>query len=299
MAAADQTGAPERRPSPRPVFDRAAAVPRREAAMHLWGDEEAGYVGDRIYVSSDLIHLIEFSLPPGGRFTHSDLNRTVFAADEVLYVAEGEMLLVNPETGEAARARPGEAVFFRRDTWHHAVNRSPGQPLRVIELFAPPPAAGASSDYARTRPYLSERRYGDDRLLGRWPAARAEHDQRRSFRVVGEDGLLWRMDRPDDDLLIGLIASTEHLTAGRAWLPPGCRSGVRSHGGDAAMVVLAGVLAVFLPEAGEPPSWFELEVGDGFYAPAGTRYQCFAPGSETAEFLFGAAPSYLPEPGRD
>ena len=297
--AADEPGAAERRPSPRPVLDRAAAVPCREAAMHLWGDEEAGYVGDRIYVSSELIHLIEFTLPPRARFTHSDLNRTVFAADEVLHVVEGEMLLVNPETGEAARARPGESVFFRRDTWHHAVNRSPDRPLRVMELFAPPPAAGASSDYARTRPYLTEWKYGDDRLLGRWPEARSEYDRERSFRVIGEPDLSWRFDGPSDDPAVGLIASTEHLTAGRARLLPGQRSGVRSHGGDAALVVLEGVLAVFLPDAEQPPSWFELEAGDGFYAPVGTRYQCFSPGSETAEFLFGAAPRYLPGPDRD
>ena len=145
-----------RRPSPRPTFDQAAAIPYDEAVLHLWGDPEAGYVGDRIYVSSDLIHLIEFSLLPRARFTHSDGNRTGFAADEVLHVVEGEMLLVNPETGEAEVARPGESVFFRRDTWHHAINRSPDRPLRIMELFAPPPSTGASSSYACTRPYLSE-----------------------------------------------------------------------------------------------------------------------------------------------
>ena len=166
-----------RRPSPRPEYDRAAAIPHAEAVLHLWGDEESGYVGDRIYVSSGLIHLIEFSLRPRARFTHSEDNRTIFAADEVLHVTEGEMLLVNPETGEAVLAREGESVFFRRDTWHHAVNRSNDRPLRVMELFAPPPSTGASSAYARTRPYLSDWRYGDDRWLGRWPMDRAERDQ--------------------------------------------------------------------------------------------------------------------------
>ena len=156
-----------RRSSPRPSFDKAVAVSHDAAVMHLWGDTEAGYVGDRIYVSSDLIHLIEFSLPPRARFTHSEANRTVFAADEVLQVVEGEMLLVNPRTGEAEMVRTGESVFSRRDTWHHAVNRSPDRPLRVMELFAPPPSTGASSTYARTRPYLDEWSYADDRWIGR------------------------------------------------------------------------------------------------------------------------------------
>ena len=288
-----------RRSSPRPTFDAPTAIPYDQAVLHLWGDAEAGYVGDRIYASSDLIHLIEFSLPPRARFTHSDANRTVFAADEVLHVVEGEMMLANPETGEVEVARTGESVFFRRDTWHHAVNRSPDRPLRVMELFAPPPSTGASSTYARTRPYLTEWSYADDRLLGGWPMSRAERDRERCFHLVRSNDLAWRMDDPSDDLLIGLIASTEHLTAGRASLLPGQRSLVRRHGGDLVMVVLSGEIAVFVPEKVEPPSWFQLGVGDGFYAPVGTRYQCFAHGSEPAEVLFGVAPSYLPEPASD
>jgi len=285
-----------RRPSPRPEYDRATAIGYDQAALHLWGDEESGYVGDRIYVSSSLIHLIEFSLRPRARFTHSEDNRTVFAADEVLHVTEGEMLLVNPETGEAILAGEGESVFFRRDTWHHAVNRSNDRPLRVMELFAPPPSTGASSAYARTQPYLSDWRYGDDRWLGRWPMDRAERDKTRSFHLVGEPDLLWRVDDPEDDLLVGLVCSTEHLTAGRARLLPGQSSQVRHHGGDLTFVVLSGEIAVFLPEAPEPPSWFELGVGDGFYVPRGDRYQLFGH-SSASEILFGVAPTYLPGEG--
>ncbi|MDE0120876.1 MAG: cupin domain-containing protein [bacterium] len=285
-----------RRPSPRPEYDRATAIGYDQAALHLWGDEESGYVGDRIYVSSSLIHLIEFSLRPRARFTHSEDNRTIFAADEVLHVTEGEMLLVNPETGEAILAREGESVFFRRDTWHHAVNRSNDRPLRVMELFAPPPSTGASSAYARTQPYLSDWRYGDDRWLGRWPMDRAEREKTRSFHLVREPDLLWRADHPEDDLLVGLVCSTEHLTAGRARLLPGQSSLVRRHGGDLTFVVLSGEIAVFLPEAPEPPSWFELGVGDGFYVPRGDRYQLFGH-SSASEVLFGVAPTYLPGEG--
>nr|MDE0502058.1 cupin domain-containing protein [bacterium] len=285
-----------RRPSPRPEYDRATAIGHDEAVLHLWGDAESGYVGDRIYVSSSLIHLIEFSLRPRERFTHSEDNRTIFAADEVLHVTEGEMLLVNPETGEAILAGEGESVFFRRDTWHHAVNRSNDRPLRVMELFAPPPSTGASSAYARTQPYLSDWRYGDDRWLGRWPMDRAEREKTRSFHLVREPDLLWRADHPEDDLLVGLVCSTEHLTAGRARLLPGQSSLVRRHGGDLTFVVLSGEIAVFLPEAPEPPSWFELGVGDGFYVPRGDRYQLFGH-SSASEVLFGVAPTYLPGEG--
>ena len=81
---------------------------------------------------------------------------------------EGVLVIADPETGEVQRAAAGESVFFRRDTWHHAFALGP-EPLRVLELFAPPPAAGASSAYARAQPYLETSRYADDELLGSWP----------------------------------------------------------------------------------------------------------------------------------
>ncbi len=81
-------------------------------------------------------------------------------------------MIADPETGEVQRAEAGESVFFRRDTWHHAFALGP-EPLRVLELFAPPPAAGASSTYAREQPYLETSRYADDARSGAWPPAAA------------------------------------------------------------------------------------------------------------------------------
>ena len=80
----------------------------------------------------------------------SDGTRTIFAADELYYVLSGVLIAINPETGEVHQAMPGEAVFFRRDTWHHAMSAGT-EPLRVLEYFAPPPSQGTSGAYARTR----------------------------------------------------------------------------------------------------------------------------------------------------
>jgi mannose-6-phosphate isomerase-like protein (cupin superfamily) len=135
---------------------------------HLWGDVESGEVADWIYVSSQLIHALVFGLEPHGSFRHSPRYRTVFGADEILYVLEGVMAIANPETGEVHRVEAGEAVFFRRDTWHHAFAHGEG-PLRVLELFAPPPSTGTSGAYAQTQPYLDHSRYADDELLEQLP----------------------------------------------------------------------------------------------------------------------------------
>src|SRR5579871_7025345 len=99
-------------PSPRPTFDHATAITLESAARHVWGDDESGQVLDWIYVSSERIHQLLFEVPGGGQFTHSASHRTVFGADEVLYVVSGEVAFADPESGQVARASPGDAVCF-------------------------------------------------------------------------------------------------------------------------------------------------------------------------------------------
>ena len=260
-------------PSPRPTYDGPTPIRREQVSLHLWGDSEAGEVADWIYVSNEKIHHLVFGLPPGGAFKHSDDFRTIFAADELLYVLEGTLVIANPETGEVHRLTAGQAVFFRRDTWHHAFSFGP-DPLRVVEFFAPPPAAGASSAYARTKELLVSSRYLDERFLGSWPDSKGEREGKEGFRVArGDDDLLWEVAGSNGDAIIGLYVSTEHLSAGRAVLRPGGRTGTRLHGGDMSLHVLSGPLNVLLPDADGPAGgrWFEVVEGDGFYIPMGTR----------------------------
>lgn len=281
-----------RRSSPRPTFDGPTLIRHQDATVHLWGDNEAGHVGDRIYVSSDKIHQLEITLPPAAGFQHSENNRTIFAADEVFYVLEGELVLANPQTGEVRHAGPGEAIFFRRDTWHHGFNYGTER-LRVLEYFSPPPSQGTSSGYAMSQDYLAESSYADDALLGTWPMERDSVESKSSFTVARDADLLWRLEDPNERMLVGLIASTEHLTVGRALLLPGQRSAPERHRGDECLYVLEGVLNVFLPEE-DGRSWFELHPGDGFYVPESVEHQYYNMSGERTSFIFGVAPDYLP-----
>lgn len=289
----------EYHPSPRPSFDRPTAIPYATVTRHLWGDAEAGQVADWIYVSSQEIHQIVFGLGPGGRFTHSPSYRTVFAADEVLFVVTGTMALANPETGEVHLVHEGEAAFFRRDTWHHAFNRGTGE-LRVLELFSPPPAQGTSGAYARTRPYLEANRYTRDDLLGRLPAALPEARAAETIRVIRAADVHWRMEGAPGatmPLPVGIIASTEHLTAGTFTLLPGESSDVETHAGAESLYVLSGSLHVHTPDS-PAPSFFELDARDGFYVPPGVPHRYVNTASAPATVVFGVAPGYRPEPAR-
>jgi quercetin dioxygenase-like cupin family protein len=278
--------------SPRPTFDAPTPIPYSTVTRHLWGDDDSGHVADWIYVSSEHIHQLVFGLPPGGAFRHSDAYRTVFAADEVLHVLSGELVIANPETGEVHRVLPSESVFFRRDTWHNAWNASTEE-LRVLELLAPPPSQGTTGSYARSRPYLDGAQYTRDEWVGRWPAGANDAFAAHTIRVLRSPDILWRMEGEHRPLLVGILASTEHLTAGVIRLLPGQQSDVRQHGGDSSLYVRSGTLHVHVSDQ-PPPSWHELAPGDGFYLPQGTRYQFYNLSAEPAELTFGVAPAYLP-----
>ncbi|MGH2388247.1 MAG: cupin domain-containing protein [Chloroflexota bacterium] len=279
-------------PSPRPTFAGPAHIPYAAATRHLWGDAESGEVADWIYVSSEKIHQLVFGLPPGGAFRHSEAYRTIFGADELLRVLGGEMVIANPESGEVHRVRAGESVVFGPDTWHHAFSYGT-EPLRVLELFAPPPSQGTSGAYARAKPYLHTSRYTQDQWLGRWPAAREEARRADSIHVVRDD-ILWRLEGREHQVLVGLLLATTQLTAGIVRLLPGRQSEVRTHGGDLSLYTPAGGLHVRLPEH-EGQRWFELQAGDGFYIPEGVSYQYYNVMDRPVEALFGVAPHYLPE----
>jgi quercetin dioxygenase-like cupin family protein len=269
------------RPSPRPSYDAPTVVRAADAVRHTWGDEEAGLVDDLIYVSSQRLHTIVFALPPGGAFRHSESFRTVFAADELLHVLQGTLVLANPESGEVVRAERGESVFFRRDTWHHGFSYGDDE-LRVLEFFAPPPATGTSGAYAQTRPYLSDNVYADDGILGRL----VDRPVRRSFRLLRPADAVWRLDL---DVLVGLLVSTEHLTVGTIRSLPGRTSAAESHGGDELVYVTAGELHV---TAGDVEA--TLGVGDALSIPAGVAHAYGGAG----EAIFGVAPDYAdPEGG--
>ncbi len=274
-------------PSPRPTFDRPTALPFAEVVKHTWGDGGAGLVDDWIYVSSDLLHTIVFGMEPGRCFRHSEDFRTIFGADEVLHVLQGTFVIANPETGEVHRVEPGESVFFRKDTWHHGFSYGT-DPVRVLEFFAPPPSTGTSGPYARTKEYLPEARwsYGDERLVGNFHPPRA-HDGSMHVVRLGD-----RAHRLEGEALVGLIASTEHLTVTSLRLVPGGASDRVSRGGDTLVFVEAGTLRVHAEWDGEQDV-FELQRWDAAYVPRGGSYRLEGAGDGPVDAIVGVAPSYV------
>jgi quercetin dioxygenase-like cupin family protein len=265
------------------------AIPYASVTRHIWGDAEAGEVFDWIYASTDKIHALVFGLPPGGAFRHSREFRTVFGADEVLSVLSGTMVLANPETGEVIRVPTGDSAFFRAGTWHHVYAHG-SDPLRVLELLAPPPAKGTTGAYARMRPYLEHSRYADDSVLGHLPGRDAANS---TLKWLRSGDVVYRLE---GDGLVGILASTDELTAATLTLPAGKAGHAHAHGGDEIVYLRTGTLSV-RTWTGDKAQVFELGPKDAAFIPAGIAHEYRNYTDSETEAVIGVAPSYLEVPG--
>lgn len=280
-----------RRPTPRPHFDEPRLIRREDAGHHVWGDEEGGFVTDRVISSSDQLHVLEFELPPGGRFGHTAENPTLFAADVAYVCVAGTLALADPETGETVLAPAGSGIYFGRDTWHHGYALG-AETSRAIEFMSPPPARGAASSYGKTRPLLTELRFADRRWAGRWPDALAEQRAgRRLLPLRDEDALLsFRGSSPEH--LVKTLLDTPFLTVVRGEVQPGTVDAFAVQQRESVIRVVAGELWVDVRRAdGEQPSYTVgcLRDGDACFAPAGCELRMLVRADRPAEYLQGSA----------
>jgi quercetin dioxygenase-like cupin family protein len=111
------------------------------------------------------------------------------------------------------------------------------------------------------------------------------------MRVIRKADYLWRLEGEEQQVMVGILASTEHLTVGRIDLLPARKSDTHDHQGDESVYVIDGTLHIYLP-GNEDQRWFELKPGDGFYLPEGTPHQYHNITDRTVEMFFAVSPSY-------
>ena len=200
--------------SPRPNFNKPTHIKYKKMQTYIWGDKDAGFVKDWIYLSNKKLHQIIFGMKPKGFFKHSEEYRTIFGADELLYVLSGVLIINNPKTGETQRINKGESVFFRKDTWHHAFNYS-NDYLQVLEFFSPPPSTGTSGLYAKKQKLLKKSKYTRKiRQLDK------KFKNQNSFKIIRENDYVWEMYGEKQEILIANIIETEFIKVKKICLIP-------------------------------------------------------------------------------
>jgi quercetin dioxygenase-like cupin family protein len=276
-------------PSPHPSYSSPTHIPQDTFGLRVWGDDGAGRVLDWVHVSTEKIHQLVFALPSGARFGHSHDYRTIFAADVFYYVLSGTFVVADPETGEAHRLRPHDALLIPRDTWHHGFNCG-AETVHVVECISPPPKRGTTRAYSSQLNYLAKNVYAQDQWLGRWPEAQAEVRSAQKMTVVREQDTLWRLEGRDGGVLVGIITSTEHSTMAKVDVLPGRVGDVHAHAGDEIGYVLDGRINVRCE--GDGHTVLDVAKGDAFYIPEGEPHQYLNWTNEPTVFVVQVAPSY-------
>jgi mannose-6-phosphate isomerase-like protein (cupin superfamily) len=203
-------------------------IPGRAALRFLWGDEEAGFVSDWIYGSSQNIHLMSFSLSVGQRFANSSDLKTYYNAAETYYCLKGEFTFHCPETGEVQVLHKGDTLYIPPKTWHFGCNFG-SEECRVLESLAPPTPQAVDEFAAAQRP-LSKIALIQEDAIGKLVGKHTAPGTRTSLICSGD--YFWHLHGSRNPMRVGLAVSTDLLTTGFVELHPGQRSETIQHPGD-------------------------------------------------------------------
>jgi quercetin dioxygenase-like cupin family protein/oxalate decarboxylase/phosphoglucose isomerase-like protein (cupin superfamily) len=272
------------------IFREPTLVRHTDAQRFLWGDEDSGQVADLIYGRGERISGVIFLLGPGHWFRTSETWKPFYDQHRFYYVVQGTLAIHDPESGEVAVARAGQAVTWQGARYHFGYNVGDDD-IVVLDWFAPRERLldVPETELAAEKPSLGEVRGGRYELLGSWPDRRAETLVAGGLTTADADTALHLVHGTRRPLLVSVLSSSEHLTAGTFTLRGSTKSEPEQHPGDEVVYAVSGTLHVHLTGSGE---WFELKPLDCLFLPEGTEHEYWSYGAEASKAVFCVAPGY-------
>ncbi len=115
-----------------PSEKKPVVITKARAKQYIYPDKAEGSDFNWAFASTDKTFVGIYQLSPGARFFPAD----VHAGDEVYYILNGTLTVVNPETGEVHEVHENEGYFIPEGGWHQAFNFTQGK-VRILILIAP------------------------------------------------------------------------------------------------------------------------------------------------------------------
>lgn len=239
-----------------------------------------------IYVSTEEFTASWYTVAPGSRFEPADYH----AGDEVYFVLEGTLTMLNTSTGQTVSVHEGEGLLMPMGTPHIGYNFGT-VPTKTAAFLAPKIFAdqsfptdtiGKMKVYKHTdfgQPYdtsLLPARAGVLDDLGAWPVEGAAGRASNLFYHVPENRKLLAIGGVDNPVLLKFIVSNDFLNLAEMILPSGGK-GARmtdpdSHEGDCAIYMHKGCLSVLIHDTNET---FQIRDDEVLFIPKHTTYQLF------------------------
>ncbi|MDJ0819942.1 MAG: cupin domain-containing protein [Desulfobacterales bacterium] len=258
------------------------------------------------YASTDCFFIAQYQLSPGVQFLPAD----VHTGDEVYYVVEGTLTMLNPETGEVHQVEENEGFLIPLGGWHQGFNFTNKQ-TRMFLIIAPTiwppkglPEEGFPGDTKifsfnsqpnpnpKTQPV---RIPGDPKtpdLIGRWPipGSQARKKPVNSMLISEKDKLqvIWGREHP---VLLKFLVSNDLVHMAELYIPAGGlsprSSEAHAHQGDEATYVCEGDLCVFFPDTKEA---MEVRPEEVIYIPQGVKHQYINYSDQVVKAVKAVAP---------
>jgi len=264
-------------------------ITRSQTKQFIYPDKPENSDFNWNYVSTDKCFIAQYQLSPGVKFAPAD----VHAGDEVYYVVEGTLTMLNSETGEVHQVEENECFFIPLGGWHQGYNFT-NKLTRIFLIIAPkiwPPEGLPEEGFpGETKIFSFNRQLNTNPttqrilphdgprtpdLIGRWPiAGPLARKKPVSSMVISEKdklSVIWGDKFP---VLLKFLVSNDLVHMAEFFLPTGglsprC-SEAHSHQGDEAVYVCEGDLCVFFPDSKEA---LEVRPEEVVFIPQGVTHQ--------------------------
>jgi len=216
-----------------------------------------------LYASTDKIHVGIYSIPPRGRFDPPDIHE----GDEVYYMLEGTLSILNPESGSVHEVLPGEGLLIPTRCWHQGHNFGK-EPVTGIWAIAPlmwDLEKGPPTEY---------------KPLDRKPIP--------EMTVINHSNVKRMILGKDHRIPVAIYTQTSMLSFGTFEVPLNEYSEAQVHQGDTVVLPLKGKLIVYLPMDDRT---FEIrDDGEAFIIPQGVKHQYYNFTKDIVKAVFFVAP---------
>lgn len=248
---------------------------KKDALSRTYG-EPAHQIASYTYLSTNRIHISQFSVLPGQYFVPAGIH----GGDESYFMLEGELTILNPEIGSMCTAKKGDVVLIPKGSMHQPYNFSNGTGTLLCAI-APHVKYDEEDEKVieqdtKDNLVYSNWGHGNINMLGHWPIPGPAARKKKEIIMTRSDESLHIIRGGENPVLWTFGVSNDFIHMGKITVPGDSISDEEIHQGDEVIFPLTGPVSILggENEKGLPfGARFEVSEGEGFFIPEGTRHR--------------------------
>jgi len=260
---------------------------REKSILFIYG-KGANKVSCTTAISTNRIQSGIMIINPGGFFEPPDIH----SGDEIYYILEGQIAILDPATGQTITAEKGEMARIPKGVWHQSFNTG-DENLEVLAFIAPlqwqEGDAQIPSEFTGKSAYYQ----GTAETM---PKPITPQEKAAALSTIRPQEACHAIHGVTNHYLVSFFVSNDRIHVGTFMLPMSIRGDLESHRGDEILYVEKGCIAV---EIYGPDHATEATVNDVFEVhdkqclliPEKMKHRYLNLSSHSTKVIFGIAPT--------